>query len=109
MPITTRDTFRTSQLMTAQTAGTDGVWADVRDIRTFSIHILNLSGSDVVEVRVSCEASRPSNSAHSVQYGVSITSDRIVSSNDNRFRWLKIRKSTGGGSATDAFLLGSFV
>ena len=108
MPATGRDPLIANQLMTAQTDATDGVWVSFFLIKTFSVHVLNLSGSDVVQIRVSCEASIPSNSAHGVQLGSNITADRIISSANNRFRWLKVRKSTGGGSATDAYLFGEY-
>ena len=106
MPVTSRDPFVIQQLLTAQTDSTDGTWINFRNVKTFSIHVKDFSGSDAVQIRVSCEATIPANSNHAVQLGSTITADRIVSSANNRFRWLKVRKSVGGGSATDAFLFG---
>ena len=106
MPIKGNENLRATQLMSAQTAATDGVWTTFRNMKTFSIHVTDLSGSDAVQVRVSCETTIPSNSDHAVQLGSNITAEKIVSSASNRFLWVKIRKSVGGGSATNAYLFG---
>ena len=108
MPIKGSDTLLVSQLMTAQTTATDGVWVSFRNIKTFTIHIKDFSGSDAVQIRVSCEPTGPANSAHGVKLGSTMTADRMVSSASNRFRWLKVRKTVGGGSATDAFLFAEY-
>ena len=108
MPITSSDAFIITQVMTNQTDATDGVWINFRNVKTFSIHILTFSGSDAVQVRVSCEPTIPNNNTHGVQLGSTITADRIVSSASNRFRWLKLRKTVGGGSATNAHLFGEY-
>ena len=106
MPITSTDAFLIRQMLTDQTTSDNGVWINVRNLKTFSIHALTFSGSDAVQIRVSCEPTIPSNSTHAVQLGSTITADRIVSSANNRFRWMKVRKSVGGGSATNVFLFG---
>ena len=106
MPIINRDAFDTQVLMTAQTTAANGSWVNFRNIKTFSIHIEGLSATDVVQIRVSCQASIPSNATHAVQLGSDITAERIISSANNRFRWLKVRKSAGGGSSTTATLFG---
>ncbi len=108
MPVTSRDPLIIQQLLTNQTNATDGTWINFRNVKTFSIHVLTLSATDVVQIRVSCEASIPSNATHAVQLGSDITADRIISSANNRFRWLKVRKSVGGGSATNAHLFGEY-
>ncbi len=104
MPIKGNESLLTTQLLTAQTAADNGVWINARNLKIFSIHITGLSAGDTCQVRVSSAATIPSNSAHAVQLGSDITAERIVSSSTNRFRWIKVRKSVGGGSSTDAFL-----
>ncbi len=108
MPIKGNDTLLVNQLMTTQTDATDGVWVNFRNIKTFSIHVKGFSGTDAVQIRVSCEATKPVNGNHGVQLGSTMLADKIISSASNRFRWLKIRKSVGGGSATDAFLFAEY-
>lgn len=104
MPIKGNETLLTIQLLTAQTSSSDGVWINSRNLKTFSIHVTGLSAGDICQIRVSGASTIPANSAHAVQLGSDITAERIVSSSTNRFRWLKVRKSVGGGSSTDAYL-----
>ena len=108
MPVKSRDTMLASTIMTAQTNATDGIWVDFRVVKTFSIHIIGLSATDAIEVRVSCEPTIPDNSAHGVKLGSTITANRLISSSSNRFRWLKIRKTVGGGTSTNAYLFGEY-
>ncbi len=93
-----------AQMLTAQTVATDGEWVDFAHVNTFSIDVENLSGADVVQIRVSNRIDKPGNSFHGRQLGRDITENRVVSSSTHRFRWVKVRKETGGGSATDAWL-----
>ena len=97
-----------AQMMTAQTLATDGEWVDFAHLSTWSIDIENLSGSDLIQVRVSNRLTQPDNTFNGRQLGRNITKNAFISSSDHRFRWVKVRKVTGGGSATDAFLFGDW-
>ena len=97
-----------AQMMTGQTVATDGEWVDFAHLSTWSIDIENLSGSDLVQVRVSNRLTKPDNSYHGRQLGRNITKNAFISSADHRFRWGKVRKVTGGGSTSDAFLFGDW-
>ena len=98
-----------AQLLTDQTDATDGQWVDLSHIGQWSIHVKNLSSPDVCHVRVSCEIDEPPSSDHGVPFGTKIKKNqRVVSGGSHRFRWAKVQKPTGGGSATNAWLFGNY-
>ena len=96
-----------AQMLTDQTDATDGEWVDFIGIREFGIHVKTLSGSDAVEIRVSNEITKPADNTHGLRLGSTIRADRMIIS-EKPFRWVKVRKIVGGGSATNAFLLGDW-
>ena len=98
----------TAQMLTAQNATTDGEWVDFARISIWSIHVLNISGGDVVQIRVSNTIDEPASSDHGVQLGRDITGEKSVSSAEHRFRWVKVRKLSGTASSPNAFLFGDW-
>ena len=94
----------TAQMMTAQNAVADGEWVDFAHVSTWSIHVLNVSGGDVVQIRVSNALTKPNDSDNGVQLGRDIASERTVSSALHRFRWVKVKKASGTASSPDAYL-----
>ena len=98
----------TAQMMTAQTAATDGEWVDFGHISIWSIHVKDISGGDVAQIRVSNTLIKPDVTDNGVQLGRDIKAERSVSSAEHRFRWVKVKKTIGGASATNAFLFGDW-
>ena len=98
-----------AQLLTDQIDATDGEWIDLSHIGQWSIQIKGMSSPDVCQVRVSCEIDEPDSSEHGVPFGTNIKKNqRIVSGGNHRFRWGKVMKKTGGGSATNAWIFGNY-
>ncbi len=97
-----------AQMMTDQNAVTDGEWVDFAHVSVWSIHILNISGGDIVQIRVSNTIDEPASTDHGVQLGRDIQNERTVSSASHRFRWVKVRKTTGTASSPNAFLFGDW-
>ncbi len=98
--------FRVSaQMITEQLASSDGEWMDFRQITNFNIHIIGVSTPDVVQIRVSNELTIPANSAHGQQLGFDISANFLEVQRGSLYSWVKVRKPTGTGTATNAYLL----
>ena len=98
-----------AQLLSDQLDATDGQWIDLAHIGNWSIQIKGMSSPDVCHVRVSCQIDEPDSSDHEVPFGTKIKKNqRIVSGGNHRFRWAKVRKLIGGGTATNAWIYGNY-
>ena len=98
----------TAQMMTAQNAVNDGEWVDFAHMGIWSIHVENISGGDVVQVRTSNALTKPADSKHGTRLGRNIVAERTVSSALHRFRWVKVRKFSGTASSPDAYLFSDY-
>ncbi len=94
----------TAQMMTDQALPNDGEWVDFAHISIWSIHVLDISGGDVVQIRVSNVLIKPANLVDGVRFGRNIVAERSVSSAQHRFRWVKVKKDAGLSSSPNAFL-----
>lgn len=106
-PVAGMDTRAEAQLLTDQTNASDGQWVDVSHLFPLSIEISSLSSPDVCQVRISCALTQPLDSAHGKQLGANIKKGRTILLT-HIVRFIKVRKSTGGGSATNAYLWGRY-
>jgi len=94
----------TAQMMTAQNAVNDGEWVDFARISIWSIHVKDVSGGDIVQVRASNALIEPDASEHGFPVGINIKDEQGVSSSSHRFRWVKVRKFSGTASSPNAYL-----
>ena len=93
-----------AQLLTAQATPNDGEWVDFAHISIWSIHVTDISGGDVVQIRVSNALTKPADSVDGVRFGRNIVAERSVSSAQHRFRWVKVKKEAGSSSSPNAYL-----
>lgn len=106
-PAAGMNTRAQAQLLTNQTDASDGEWVDVSKLFPFSITIKDVSDPDVLQVRVSSVIDQPADNTHGSPLGSNIRKGRTVATS-HIFRWAKVQKKTGGGSATNAFLWGRY-
>ena len=99
----------TATLMTDQTAGANGEWIDIRQIRDFNIHITGVSGGDILQIRVSGTPTIPANNTHGVPLGFDITEEYMEVQRGSLYSWLKVYKSTGGNDTTNAYFTGEWI
>ncbi len=98
----------TAQMLTAQNAVNDGEWVDFSKVSTWSIHVTDISGGDVVQIRVSNVLAKPADSDDGVQLGRDVKAERTISSALHRFRWVKVKKASGTASSPNAYLFGDW-
>ena len=94
----------TAQMMTAQATPNDGEWVDFSRISIWSIHVTDISGTDEARIRVSNALEQPDDSVHGVPFGRIIVAERMISSAQYRFRWVKVMKVKGTASSPNAYL-----
>ena len=93
-------------IFTNQTAAGNGGWFDISALRSWSVHITDITTNDIVIVSVSSAASIPGDSDDEITH-TTLTADGIATEPDNTFHWIKVHKSDGTGSGnTDANFYG---
>ncbi len=98
-----------ARMMTDQLGASDGMWTDFRQISDFNLHIIGASSPDVIQIRVSNELIIPANSAHGQPLGFDITANYMEVQRGSLYSWVKVYKPTGGGTATNAYLLANWI
>lgn len=74
----------------------DGVWFEVGDYLNKTIHVINLTGSGVLQIYGACVPTKPSDATDHMQVGSDITAGESATPVNDRYKWLKTKKSTGG-------------
>lgn len=92
-----------AQMMTAQNAINDGEWVDFAHVSDFGIHIKDISGGDIVQIRVSNTIDKPDDTENGAPLGRNITTERLVLF-PYRVRWCKVKKLSGTASSPNAYL-----
>jgi hypothetical protein len=94
-----------AQLLTSQTATTDGEWIDVSGLSAMSVHIAGITTA-TVEIDGSNADTRPANNTHGIKLNaVDITADQFVMLTLN-LRWLKVRVPAYTSGTIQAYLEG---
>lgn len=87
------------QLTVSATGTENGEWINIEGLGPFSIHLSGVVSGDIIQIRGSNDATRPSNATHDIQLGSNITVDGITEYTVP-IRWIKSRVSAWAGGGT---------